>query len=373
MTHGGVLDGYLAALAVAFQGWENARIARIEAPADAPGLQLGELALLPDGLRAVALATDPDDEERIQSLVRVDLVGQAVVDERPDLPGFQGIPLMLARVPWVGPEVMLTPDASHAVVTWETAQRSWLAVINLQDGERVDLGPAGGNLLFDVNPTGWVAPGDGALYLTGLEQGAISKVDLLSPNLAEAEHFVVRPESDLGSLAVAAGGEAIFVATGLQVGRAPLPLRGELTPTHDMTGLVGDMVAAPDDPNRVYAVLRHPSHDFADRFSLVALQVEGADGAVESLASIWSVPRSHLAVSSDGALVFASPPGFTYFRAHSSETGDLWAGQADVEGIVSGIAARGVANVELCSGVDDDCDGSVDEGYGVDDACPGRR
>ena len=138
------------------------------------------------------------------------------------------------------------------------------------------------------------------------------------------------------------------------------------------------VVAAPD-VDRAYVIVQ-TTQAFDDQgapLSLVAAEFRDDVGM-----NAWRIAldpalmgeegdaRPALSVSEDGQYLFvsspaAAPSGVHVFRAADGRPEQV----AAIPGVVHDLAVRAARPAERCDGADDDCDGRVDEGLGLGDAC----
>jgi len=356
------------------------------APA-ADGATPGMLALLPDGERVVGLPRPLEGEAGAEALF-LDLVAEGPLAVGPDDAG--RVDLAGAGRTAALRDLALSPDGTSALVVFERNGQAWLALLDTTTGARLDLDEAPGiqNLALPDPAIDAVAISlHGRIFLGG--GGGLTvfetSVDGLVAGEAPSEHSFDDGGHALAVrvLAVAPDGTALFAAGGRRLARldlmdaaASIRFADLMGDEADVDGEVTALVVSEASAERVYAcgVFERGEGDTRFHDSLLAVDLAQPDDGwrleLSAGAERAAVGAGHrLAVSRDDAWVFVAVPGAEQLRVIRSGSGLPRQEPLPLGAPVLDVATLSQAHRELCNGLDDDCDGQVDEDFHVGDPC----
>ncbi len=329
-----------------------------------PGLRLTDFRLLPSRVHALALA-ESDDLDAAASLYRVDLAAAEVTT-----PGFR---VAAARVFDPLTVLEVRPGGDEAVVGWPDGEGLQVAVLDVAEGTRRDLNPeADGTQNAQVPVRAlWSARRGPLVAATAAGLVKLAEVGADPTSLVEDPAVTV--------VAVHPEGRFAFAAVGDRVGRFDLVggLDGEpalapeflnLLVPFDRAATVSVLALAPvaDDPGAVFAAVAVDDV----RIDLVRLDVaeNTADEARTLHAGAPLPPIWHLAAEDEGRLLFSAAGGAAVVRV-VPVAGELGEVEVALPAPIRRLRVPTHAIAELCDGRDEDCDGVADDAFEVGGGC----
>ena len=264
--------------------------------------------------------------------------------------------------------------AGRVLLALSVGEETHVTLHAVDDGAALDLGPEDGIGAAVVGGASDIAlTSEGRIFVAGAQAGAVLELSLggVEPPVV---HELGVPAPVLALDAPTTGG--LYAAAASRVWWFRLaededPVSIDLfDPVGDDSAVVLKVASVPDHPRRVAALVRGQL-GVACHEQLVLVDFDANDEAWRGDAPLGASCDAtwRVVTTSDGALVAALSDSTLHFV--EGETGVVL-GAAELAPGALDLAARGAANTERCTRVDDDCDGAVDEGFDVGAACHGR-